>query len=366
MYYDKAALPGNGLRLGRAFGPSHAGTYMCQYILTAEGTVISFSSVESVDHIKDKYKLHIDTTTMTPGEPLNTTSTPATGGGDAATEEVPPDATGEEVSEVEKRLEESLDEYEKSTEQETTALQQEMKDYGKAEGELAGQGPPPAPIGAQDPQPERAEDETKYAIESLIGHVTKNERLFLKVRWSSQEITDEPFTTMSIDVPELTAEYLDNVPSRRGQKSSAITNVLRWKEAYLAAEQDEAKIALVAAYARADYFTGDPYNVLAHVESDLRGGFPQEKLQEKLDSAVTVLLNKIGIQEGARIQYVVEVPRTYREAVQLEKETGLPWTKATQVETTEKLVEVYDSFELLKDGETPPGPEFQRVKLKTI
>ena len=60
------------------------------------------------------------------------------------------------------------------------------------------------------------------------------------------------------------------------------------------------------------------------------------------------------------------MPRTYREAVQLEKDTGLPWTKATQEETTEKLVEAYDSFELLKDGETPPGPEFQRVKLKTI
>ena len=142
--------------------------------------MISRSSVESVEYIKDKYKLHIDTTTTSPSQPLKTTPAPAKEG-DAATEKVPLEATGEEVTEAEKRLEESLDEYEKSTEQETAALQQEMQDYGKSEGELAGEGPPPAPIGAEDPQPETAEDETKYAIESIIGHFTKNDRLFLTV-----------------------------------------------------------------------------------------------------------------------------------------------------------------------------------------
>jgi hypothetical protein len=74
----------------------------------------------------------------------------------------------------------------------------------------------------------------------------------------------------------------------------------------------------------------------------------------------------MGVEENARVQYGVRVPRNAPEAKKFELEDGIKWlTGAAKQECVDKLVDQFNVFGLGEEG--APCPEgYQEIKLKIV
>jgi hypothetical protein len=299
VYHDKSKFPLAQIRFGNSLGPSPTGNYLCQNVLTKEGTVISRSAVESVANIKKKGM----SVSVSPSVELKG------GNGSNPTKKQTVDLTdnGE--------LAGMMDDYEPASEAIYNERQAEHEEFDVAMKTLSPDSDPeeiygePCELPDNDPgdgaistsqeQPKEIEldiedddDEERYANpwlaskgpkmyypHKIVGmsdprgdqvrvfpglpeeeycQKTQRNRLSLLVNWGEGEEgndTYEPFARIKQSAPQMVAEYV------RGELGSDLTkhqsgclrNAVKWTNNYLAAG-DENSRALIQELDASGYF----------------------------------------------------------------------------------------------------------------
>ena len=58
----------------------------------------------------------------------------------------------------------------------------------------------------------------KWIVKEIIGKLTKNNRVFYKVLWSTDETTDEPRATLIKDIPEMIEQYEESIKPKKKEE----------------------------------------------------------------------------------------------------------------------------------------------------
>lgn len=130
VYHEKTSFPLNQIRIGTSLGPATSGNYLCQYILTKEGSVISRSAVESVAKVKERrMKMSANPTIELRGgegdNPIESQTTDSTAKGNPITNQATDRSENEELAEL-------MDEYEPASKEAHDERQSEHRDFQSA------------------------------------------------------------------------------------------------------------------------------------------------------------------------------------------------------------------------------------------
>jgi hypothetical protein len=319
VYWVKSAWPKTQLRIGRSLGPSISGTFLTQYVLTQQMSIISVSAVESVENIKLRF---------------GSKSTSESEGGKKV--RINPNIDKPEQGELAAQLDEfeeadeatfnqrkeQHEEFDKLLEEEEElrrGARPVAKELGTGEGgdsestdaiidqaivEMETDDPNPTEkqLGEEPEKEEHEEEETSseeddeiqdhdYQVHKIINMndpesnqqckvfqgyeedmtMTKKGMLSLEVEWKGHKgwNTFEPFNRLREDAPELVARYirkqLGDKPFKYQHRS--LRNAVRWANEYLATENEDLK-AYIQKITASGYYDSDETS--EHVEHQLK------------------------------------------------------------------------------------------------
>jgi hypothetical protein len=177
-------------------------------------------------------------------------------------------------------------------------------------------------------------------VTKIVGHNWMDGRLKLKVTWATEQTTWEELRDMKEDHPKMTAEYIVST----GGVSRSTTRgdrTLDWAKKTLRDLQ-----RAVRRVARLYDFHLDKNNDVYLVRR------VQKRKKKKIYSIKPIL------------KYGVRVPRSVRDAIELDKSNGNSlWQDAIKLEIT-SLIDL-ECFEF-KPSDFSPGNEFQKTTLMTV
>jgi hypothetical protein len=305
MYHCPQAWPKVQLRTGRSLGPSLAGNFLSQYILTEDLTVISRSSVESEDAVRKRFGK--DPMVELEGEKNNPTK-------ELAEAEDKNRYDTEDTAELE-MINNIID----TTADEMQVDEREENDNYRIK-RIVGRN-----------KPDSKEQRKIFQNIAKDGTLTKRGTLYLEVEWKGYEglNTLEPFDRLREDVPEITAQYIQQeFGDKSDQYTGCIRGAVRWANEFIASEEEANK-------------------------------------DQSMDPEETINYNKMGIEDNAKIQFGKRVPKQ-GEAQKFESEDGHKWmSEAAKSECVDKLINQFNVFGLGEIGaECPEG--YQEIKLKIV